>query len=156
MLNRTNLLTIIGVSVLSLGIGLSSATAQTVEANVDKAAIVITMETFFHSVSTEDRQRFDAELAPGFYLYDAGSRFYGDTIFQAVQRLKTAGTTFSWSVTSPDVHVNGSIAWIAYVDKGTKTTPSGTVNMEWLESAFLTKEQGRWKLVFMHSTPVTP
>jgi hypothetical protein len=32
------------------------------------------------------------------------------------------------------------------------TDASGTINQEWLESAFLQKEEGTWKIVFMHST----
>jgi hypothetical protein len=36
------------------------------------------------------------------------------------------------------------------------TDASGTTNQKWLESAFLEKEAGVWKVVFMHSTRVPP
>ena len=55
----------------------------------------------------------------------------------------------------PNIHVQGRTAWIAYVDKGTKTTATGTVPMEWLESACLVKRGGQWVLEFMQSTPIS-
>src|SRR5260370_27373990 len=63
-----------------------------------------------------------------------------------------------WNVTEPDVHISGNTAWIAYVNQGSITDASGTVSQKWLESAFLQKQGGIWKIVFMHSTrvPVAP
>jgi ketosteroid isomerase-like protein len=65
-----------------------------------------------------------------------------------------AGKRYEWNVTEPDVHISGETAWIAYVNKGSITDASGTVNQKWLESAFLEKQAGHWKIVFMHSTRV--
>jgi len=58
------------------------------------------------------------------------------------------------NVTEPDVHISGNTAWIAYVNKGSITDASGTTNQKWLESAFLEKQAGNWKIIFMHSTRV--
>ena len=52
------------------------------------------------------------------------------------------------------VHISGDTAWIAYVNKGSITDASGTAKQNWLESAFLEKQAGNWKIVFMHSTRV--
>jgi hypothetical protein len=49
----------------------------------------------------------------------------------------------------------GDTAWIAYVNKGSITDASGTTKQNWLESAFLEKQGGDWKIVFMHSTRVS-
>ena len=65
-----------------------------------------------------------------------------------------AGKRYEWNVTEPDVHISGNTAWIAYVNKGSIDDASHTVNQNWLESAFLQKEAGIWKIVFMHSTRV--
>ncbi len=43
---------------------------------------------------------------------------------------------------------------VAYTNKGSITDASGTINQKWLESAFLEKQAGTWKIVFMHSTRV--
>jgi Calcium/calmodulin dependent protein kinase II association domain len=65
-----------------------------------------------------------------------------------------AGKRYEWNVTEPEVHISGNMAWIAYVKKGSITDASGTVNQNLLESAFLEKQSGTWKIVFMHSTRV--
>jgi len=39
-------------------------------------------------------------------------------------------------------------------NKGSTTGASGTINQKWLESAFLEKQAGARKIVFMHSTRV--
>jgi len=65
-----------------------------------------------------------------------------------------AGKRYEWNVTEPDVHISGKTAWIAYVNKGSINDASGTVNQNWLESAFLEKQAGLCKIVFMHSTRV--
>jgi ketosteroid isomerase-like protein len=62
------------------------------------------------------------------------------------------GKRYEWNVTEPDVHISGDVAWIAYVNEGSITDASGTTNQKWLESAFLQKQAGIWKIVFMHST----
>ena len=61
-------------------------------------------------------------------------------------------------MTEPDLHISGNTAWIAYVNKGSITDRSGTIDQKWLESAFLEKREGVWKIVFMHSTrvPMSP
>jgi len=65
-----------------------------------------------------------------------------------------AGKRYEWNVTEPDVDISGNTAWIAYVNKGSTTDAYGTLNQNWLESAFLEKQAGTWKIAFMHSTCV--
>jgi len=97
---------------------------------------------------------FDSVIASDFYLYDGGARFNGDAIMAFIKAQHAAGKHYEWNVTEPDVHISGETAWIAYVNKGSITDVSGTVNQNWLESAFLEKQAGVWKIVFMHSTRV--
>jgi hypothetical protein len=58
------------------------------------------------------------------------------------------------NVTEPDVHISGNTAWIAYGNQGSISDASGTMNQKWLESVFLEKREGVWKIVFMPSTRV--
>jgi Domain of unknown function (DUF4440) len=95
-------------------------------------------------------------IASDFYIFDVGARFNGDTIMAFIKAQHAAGKRYEWNVTEPDVHINGNTAWIAYVNKGSISDASGTVNQNWLESAFLEKQAGTWKIVFMHSTRVPP
>jgi Domain of unknown function (DUF4440) len=130
------------------------ASAQQKLVTSDRAQIVDTVSTIFAAARIDDVAKFDSVIAPEFYIFDGGARFNGDAIMAFIKEQHAAGKRYEWSVTEPDVHISGTAAWIAYVNKGSITDASGTVNQSWLESAFLEKQAGVWKIAFMHSTRV--
>ena len=131
------------------------ARAQHKPVTADQAQIIDTVSTIFAAARTDDVAKFDSVIASDFYIYDVGVRFNGDSVMAGIKAQHAAGMHYEWNVTEPDVHVSGKTAWIAYVNKGSITDASGTaVNQNWLESAFLEKQAGVWKIVFMHSTRV--
>jgi ketosteroid isomerase-like protein len=134
----------------------STASAQQKSLTSDQKQVVDTVSTIFTAARADDVAKFDSVIAPGFYIFDVGARFNGDTIMALIKAQHAAGKRYEWNVTEPDVHISGNTAWIAYVNKGSITDASGTVNQNWLESAFLEKQAGTWKIVFMHSTRVPP
>jgi len=134
----------------------STARAQQTSLTSDQKQVVDTVSTIFTAARADDVAKFDSVIAPGFYIFDVGARFNGDTIMALIKAQHAAGKRYEWNVTEPDVHINGNTAWIAYVNKGSISDASGTVNQNWLESAFLEKQAGTWKIVFMHSTRVPP
>src|SRR5258708_10062883 len=121
----------------------------------EQSQIVDTVSAIFTAARTDDVAKFDSVIAPGFYIFDVGVRFNGDSIMAFIKTQHLAGKRYEWNVTEPDVHVSGKTAWVAYVNKGSIGDAAGTVNQNWLESAFLQKQAGVWKIVFMHSTRVT-
>jgi ketosteroid isomerase-like protein len=131
-----------------------TATAQQKLVTAEQAEIVDTVSTIFTAARTDDVAKFDSVIASDFYIYDVGARFNGDSVMNIIKALHAAGKHLEWNVTEPDVHITGNTAWIAYVNKGSISDASGTVNQNWLESAFLQKQAGIWKIVFMHSTRV--
>jgi hypothetical protein len=122
--------------------------------SADQAQVVSTVSAIFSAAEQDDLAKFHAVVAPGFYIFDAGARFDGDAIMTLIKAEHAKGKKYEWNVTEPDVHVLGGTAWIAYVNKGSVTDASGTVAQRWLESAFLERSGGAWKIVFMHSTRV--
>ena len=120
----------------------------------DQTQIIDALNTVFTAARTDDVAKFNSVIAPGFYIYDVGARFNGDSIMALIKAQHAAGKRYEWKVTEPDVHISGKTAWIAYVNEGSISDASGTVNQTWLESAFLEKQAGTWKIVFMHSTRV--
>jgi hypothetical protein len=121
---------------------------------VDQTQIIGTVKTIFAALQTDDLVMLNKVVAPDFYIYDGGARFNAEGILALVKAQQAAGKRFEWNVTEPDVHISGKTAWIAYVNKGGITDVSGTTDQNWLESAFLVKQAGVWKVVFMHSTRV--
>jgi ketosteroid isomerase-like protein len=137
------------VTIMTLLIGNMNAETQEQE-------VINIVSTVFAAAATDDTAKFDSVIAPDFYIFDGGLRFNGDTIMAFIKAQHAAGKHYEWNVTEPDVHIRGDIAWIAYVNKGSITDASGTTQVKWLESAFLQKLAGSWKIVFMHSTRVPP
>jgi len=132
----------------------SIARAQQKSLTSDQRQVVDTVSAIFTAARADDVAKFDSVIAPGFYIFDGGARFDGDSIMALIKAQHAAGKRYEWNVTQPDVHISGNNAWIAYVNKGSISDASGTVNQNWLESAFLEKQAGTWKIVFVHSTRV--
>ena len=146
------LATIAVASIFSANV--STANAQQKSLTPDQKQVVDTVNTIFSAASTEDIAKLDSVTAPDFYIFANGMRFNGDALMAAIKALHAAGKRTDEHVTEPDIHICGNTAWIAYVNKGSITDASGTVDQNWLESAFLEKQAGTWKIVFMHSTRV--
>jgi ketosteroid isomerase-like protein len=146
----------LATTALALMFAASPVTAITQQKlfTADQARIVNAVSTIFAAASTDDVAKFDSVIAPDFYIFDGGARFNGDSIMGLIKAQHLAGKRYEWNVTEPDVHISGKSAWVAYINKGRITDASGTVNQSWLESAFLQKQGGSWKIVFMHSTRV--
>ncbi|WP_158792309.1 nuclear transport factor 2 family protein [Granulicella sp. L60] len=152
-LRRCLALTLVFFALLSSS-KISHAKTQHAPTAAEQEKIVATVGTIFTSALTDDFAKFDSVIAPGFYIYDGGARFNGDSILNLIKAQHAAGKRFEWNITEPDVHIDGDTAWIAYVNKGKITDASGTVDQRWLESAVLQRQKGEWKIVFMHSTRV--
>ena len=130
--------------------------AQARPLSVEQLQIVNTVKDVYAAIAADDRAKFREVVEPTFYMFDGGERYDGDSIVDLIKQLRAAGKHYEWSVVSPDVHINGNEAWIAYVNRGSVTDAAGKHDLQWLESAILQKETGKWKVVFMQSTRVPP
>jgi ketosteroid isomerase-like protein len=118
---------------------------------------VQTIEAALHAAEFDDAQAFTSHLTPDFYMFDAGSRFDAAGIIARIKQIHASGTKIEWHVVDPDVHLEGDVAWVAYTNEGTQRNAAGsTTERKWLESAFLVKKAGAWKVAFWHSTRVEP
>jgi len=120
----------------------------------DEKQILKVLNTLFAAFSADDNQELDSVVTSDFYIFDGGVRFNAESLMTFIKAQHAAGKRYEWSVTDPDVHVSGNTAWIAYINKGSIGDAAGSANQQWLESAFLEKQAGIWKIVFMHSTRV--
>lgn len=157
---RTSTRNRISIATITLALVISGpllpAKAQEKATASDTTQIVDTVKALFTNLSNDDITKFNSLVTPDFYMYDGGQRFTSDSIVALIKAEHATGKHYEWNVTQPDVHVSGNTAWIAYVNEGTVTDASGTIHRKWLESAFLTKNAGHWKIAFFHSTRVPP
>ncbi len=124
--------------------------------NKEKAAVLETMQNFFSAAATDDLAKFHSAVATNFFAYDGGHRFDGDGLMDLIKKLHASGKVYVWKLTEPEIHIGCNMAWIAYVNRGSITDTSGKTDLSWLESAVLEKENGSWRIRFLHSTRVPP
>ena len=100
----------------------------------------------------DDLAKFHSVVTADFDSFDAGQRFTGDALLEFVRSRHASGVVYVWAVTEPEVHIEGRMAWVTYVNRGSVNDASGVKNVTWLESAVLRKEDEHWRVRFFHST----
>jgi len=145
----------IGLALMSF-MHISAGRAQQKALTIEQSQIVETVNAIFTAIQTDDAAKLNSVVAPDFYIFDGGRRFNAGEVMAIFKAQHLAGKRYEWKVTEPDIHINGNTAWIAYVNDGSISDTSGRVHQQWLESGFLEKEAGTWKVLFMQSTRVPP
>jgi Domain of unknown function (DUF4440) len=120
----------------------------------DKGRVVETIRQMYAAAAKDDLDGFHRVTTAEFFAFDGGRRFDGDSLMNLIKTAHDAGKRYEWKVTAPEVHLTCNDAWIAYTNRGSLQDESGTKSLTWLESAFLRKEEGGWKIQFFHSTRV--
>jgi ketosteroid isomerase-like protein len=143
------------LAVLSTALLLAAAGGATAQrADSGAQAVQATIHGLFDRMAADDVTGAARLLAPGFYAFDASKRFEGDALLQLVKKLHQSGVLIRWNLSPIDVHVSGDMAWAAWDNHGS-VGPSGAEKpIAWQESAVLKRENGAWRLVFLHSNRV--
>jgi Domain of unknown function (DUF4440) len=140
-------------AVVFCGVACAQAPSCTTTAE-DETKVVDAMRKMFVAATTDDLDRFHKVTAQEFYAFDGGKRFDGDALMSLIKAAHAAGKRYEWKVTEPAVHLVCDDAWITYTNRGSIQDETGTKDLMWLESAFLHKEAGGWRIRFLHSTRV--
>jgi hypothetical protein len=122
--------------------------------SLESTAVTETIRAMLNAATSDDMEKFRSLISPGFYAFDNGRRYDGDTLMQTAISAHAKGMKIVWNVTEPDVHIYGDHAWIAYTNVGSiqLTTAAAPTPMTWLESAYLERHNASWKILFLHSS----
>jgi hypothetical protein len=137
--------------------GMFTARAETAcsAAAADEPKVVEAVRTMYAAATADDLALFHTVTTADFYAYDNGQRFDGDALMNLMKKMHAAGWVYVWNVTEPQVRLDCNTAAITLVTKGSFTPPKGTAqDASWLESAFLEKQSGQWRIRFYDSTRV--
>ena len=156
---RPNLMTrystfIIAIAALLISAVGVAATDHPGPAAADQVKVTEAVRSFFAAAAADDVDKLHAVTARDFYAFDAGGRFTRDALMDLIKAAHAAGKVYVWTVNEPEVHVDGEIAWITYVNRGSIKDASGAKEVSLLESAVLRKENDTWRIQFFHSTRV--
>ena len=122
----------------------------------DEGAVIRALESWFGALQSGDSKAAGSLMTSAFFAYDAGKRFTGPALLLALEQAHAAGQHFEWNLSAFDVHMSCDQAWVAYENTGGVRTSQGLTPLHWLESAVLQRHDGRWRLVFLHSTAADP
>lgn len=144
---------LIATALLTLTMGVASS-GQSTAASSEQAQVTEAVRSMFGALSAEDMPKLRAVIAPDFYAFEAGGRITSDALIEMIKKAHAAGKVYTWTVNEPEVHIDGNMAWITYINRGSIKDASETKNVSWLESAVLRKEKDNWRIQFFHSTRV--
>lgn len=125
------------------------AKAQTEEKNAQ--AVV---SEFFEALSAMDPKLIDPLVTGDFVLLEMGEVWNADSLKKRM--VLPNGIDFKRTnlLEFIKTDVGENIAWISYHNKAEIKWNNSIRLLQWLESAVLVKEDGRWKISLLHSTKV--
>ena len=124
--------------------------AQTTE----KAEVQQVITRFFDALSVTNIPLMKAEVSDDFILLENGEIWTIDTLANKISRPKPEGYLRQNSFDFLSTKIDKNRAWVYFKNKAEITSKTRNATIKWLESAILRKEKGRWRMEFMHSTPM--
>jgi len=109
---------------------------------------------FFDALSVGNIPQIKAEVSDDFILLENGEVWTMDTLASKISRPKPEGYLRLNSFDFLETKIDKNRAWVYYKNKAEITSKTRNTTIKWLESAFLIKEKGRWRMELMHSTPM--
>jgi uncharacterized protein YggL (DUF469 family) len=124
--------------------------AQTTE----KAEVQQVITRFFDALSVTNIPQMKAEVSGDFILLENGEIWTIDTLANKISRPKPEGYLRQNSFDFLSTKIDKNRAYVYYKNKAEISSKTRNATIKWLESAILRKEKGRWRMEFMHSTPM--
>jgi hypothetical protein len=124
--------------------------AQTTE----KAEVQQVITRFFDALSVANIPLMKAEVSDDFILLENGEIWTIDTLANKISRPKPEGYLRQNSFDFVSTKIDKNRAWVYFKNKAEITSKTKNMTIKWLESVIFRKEKGRWRMEFMHSTPM--
>ena len=121
-------------------------------AQKDKINIEASITGFFNGLSLVNADTLKHYSTTDFQLLEDGQVWNLDTLLSKVMPRKNSNiqrvNTFEFIRTTQ----SGNMAWVSYHNSALFTKGDKQKTMNWMESAVLVKDKGRWRIQMMHST----
>ena len=121
-----------------------------------KDSIEASISKFFDGISEIDADKLKAYATNDFILLEDGQLWNMDTLITKISARKNSGIKRVNKFQFIKTEQNGNIAWVSYHNIAYFSLNEKQQTVEWLESAVLRRENGRWKIKLLHSTRVIP
>jgi hypothetical protein len=116
--------------------------------------MIATIERAFAAIADDDPVRLADIFGEDFHAFENGVPMTGQELLDRMSRYYKEGRRYRWSVTSPQIELNGNLGVVIYVNRGSITEAPGAdpIPMSWLERVVLRRQGSGWRLAFLHST----
>ena len=122
----------------------------------EKDSIEASISKFFDGLSETDANKLKAYTTDDFILLENGQLWNIDTLVSKMSDPKNAGIKRVNKFQFIKTEQNGTVAWVSYHNSADFSLNEKKQTVNWLESAVLQNENGRWKIKLLHSTRVMP
>jgi hypothetical protein len=119
-----------------------------------KAEVQQVITRFFDALSVANIPLMKAEVSDDFILLENGEIWTIDTLANKISRPKPEGYLRQNSFDFIETKIDKNRAWVYFKNKAEITSKTRNLTIKWLESVIFRKEKGRWRMEFMHSTPM--
>ena len=120
----------------------------------EKAEVQQVITRFFDALSVANIPLMKAEVSDDFILLENGEIWTIDTLANKISRPKPEGYLRQNSFDFLSTKIDKNRVYVYYKNKAEISSKTRNATIKWLESAILRKEKGRWRMEFMHSTPM--
>ena len=115
------------------------------------------VRAFFVALAKDDLPGVRAVTTEDFFAYDVGKRFTAASLVETIAGAHRSGVRLEWNLGEVRAHTSCDLAWAYWVNRGSVAAAGQEPKpRSWLESAVLEREDGRWRVRFLHSTPEDP
>ena len=115
------------------------------------------VRAFFAALAKDDLAGVRATTTDDFLAYDVGKQFTAATLVDTIAGAHKSGVKLEWNLGEIRTRTSCDLAWAHWVNRGSVAAPGKEPKpRNWLESAVLEREDGRWRVRFLHSTPEDP
>jgi hypothetical protein len=120
----------------------------------EKTEVQQVITRFFDALSVANIPQMKAEVSYGFILLENGEIWTIDTLANKISRPKPEGYLRQNSFDFLSTKIDKNRAYVYYKNKAEISSKTRNATIKWLESVIFRKEKGRWRMEFMHSTPM--
>jgi len=122
----------------------------------EKDSIEGSISKFFDGLSEINPDKLKAYTTADFILLEEGQVWNIDTLISKVTVPRNPGIKRINKFQFIKTEQTGNTAWVSYHNTADFSLNEKQQTVQWLESAVLAKENGRWKIKLLHSTRIVP
>ena len=111
---------------------------------------------FYAALAKDDYAAVQGVTTPDFYAFEIGKRYSGKELSDLIAKSHAEGRVINWGLGPMSMNVDCSVASATWENNGSAGTAGKMQPRAWLESAVLRRQDNRWLIAFLHSTPKDP